>query len=196
MITFVKGALVEKNPAFVVLETAGGIGYLIHISLHTFSKLKDQQQVKLLTHYVVKEDSQTLYGFYEESERALFRLLISVNGVGPNTACLILSALPVQDLVNAIAAQDIRTIQSVKGIGAKTAQRLVIELKDKLAKASFDVSDNFSTTNNNIKSETLSALVTLGFAKNVAEKVVDKIMKEEDSSLTVEVLIKKALKLL
>ncbi|MCQ2264228.1 MAG: Holliday junction branch migration protein RuvA [Bacteroidales bacterium] len=197
MIYHIKGALVEKNPAYVVLETAGGVGYLIHISLNTFSQLKDEQQVKLLTHYVVKEDSQTLYGFYDESERTLFRLLISVNGIGPNTACVILSALSVQDVVNAIANQDLRTIQSVKGIGAKTAQRVVIELKDKIAKASFDVQqDNFSTNYNNNKIEALSALIALGFAKNSAEKVLDKIIKDNGSDLSVEDLIKKALKLL
>lgn len=196
MITHIKGTIVEKNPAYVVLETAGGIGYLIHISLNTFSQLKDERQVKLLTHYVVKEDSHTLFGFYEESERTLFRLLISVNGIGPNTACVMLSALSVQDLVNAIASQDVRTIQSIKGIGAKTAQRVVVELQDKIAKASFDVQDNFSSLNNNTKIESLSALVALGFAKNLAEKVLDKIIKEEGPSLTVEELIKKALKLL
>lgn len=196
MIHHIKGILVEKNPAYVVLETAGGVGYFIHISLNTFSQLKDEQQVTLLTHYVVKEDAHVLYGFCEETERALFRLLISVNGIGPNTACVILSALPPQELVNAISAQDVRLIQSVKGIGAKTAQRVIIELKDKIAKGAFEVSDNFSTNYNNNKIEALSALVALGFAKNSAEKVLDKIIKAEGSSLTVEDLIKKALKLL
>lgn len=196
MIHHIKGVLIEKNPAYVVVETAGGVGYFIHISLNTFSQLKEEQQVTLLTHYVVKEDAHVLYGFCEEAERALFRLLISVNGIGPNTACVILSALPPQELVNAIAAQDVRLIQSVKGIGAKTAQRLIIELKDKIAKGAFEVSDNFSTNYNNNKIEALSALVALGFAKNSAEKVLDKIIKAEGSSLTVEDLIKKALKLL
>lgn len=196
MIHHIKGILVEKNPAYVVLETAGGVGYFIHISLNTFSQLKDEQQVTLLTHYVVKEDAHVLYGFCEETERDLFRLLISVNGIGPNTACVILSALPPQELVNAISAQDVRLIQSVKGIGAKTAQRVIIELKDKIAKGAFEVSDNFSTNYNNNKIEALSALVALGFAKNSAEKVLDKIIKAEGSSLTVEDLIKKALKLL
>ena len=195
MITHIKGILVEKNPAYVIIETAGGIGYYIHISLSTFSQLKDEKELKLFTHYVVKEDAHTLYGFYEESERTLFRLLISVNGIGPNTACLILSALSVQDVVNAISNEDVRTIQSVKGIGTKTAQRVVIELKDKLAKASFSATEKFSTAYNNNKAEALSALVALGFAKNPAEKVLDKILKD-DTSPTVEELIKKALKLL
>ncbi len=196
MIHHIKGTVIEKNPAYVILETAGGVGYYIHISLNTFSQLKDEKQVTLLTHYVVKEDAQLLYGFHEEAERSLFRLLIGVNGIGPNTACLILSALTVQDVVNAIASQDLRTIQSVKGIGAKTAQRVVMELKDKVAKGSFAVQDNFSSSYNNNKMEALSALVALGFAKNLAEKVLDGIVKSEGSELTVEELIKKALKLL
>ena len=196
MIHHIKGTVIEKNPAYVILETAGGVGYYIPISLNTFSQLKDEKQVTLLTHYVVKEDAQLLYGFHEEAERSLFRLLIGVNGIGPNTACLILSALTVQDVVNAIASQDLRTIQSVKGIGAKTAQRVVMELKDKVAKGSFTVQDNFSSSYNNNKMEALSALVALGFAKNLAEKVLDGIVKSEGSELTVEELIKKALKLL
>lgn len=196
MINHIKGTIVEKNPAYVILETAGGIGYYIHISLNTFSQLKDESHVTLLTHYVVKEDAQLLYGFHEESERTIFRMLIGVNGIGPNTACLILSALSVQDVVNAIASQDLRTIQSVKGIGAKTAQRVVMELKDKVAKSPFSVQDNFSENYNNNKMEALSALVALGFAKNLAEKVLDGIVKKEGSELTVEELIKKALKLL
>ena len=191
MINHIKGTIIEKNPAYVILETAGGVGYYIHISLNTFSQLKDEQQVTLLTHFVVKEDAQLLYGFREEAERSLFRMLIAVNGIGPNTACLVLSALSVQDLANAIASQDLRTIQSIKGIGAKTAQRLVMELKDKIAKASLGVQDNFSQNYNNNK-----ALVALGFAKNMAEKVLDGIIKKEGSELTVEELIKKALKLL
>ena len=109
MINHIKGTIIEKNPAYVILETAGGVGYYIHISLNTFSQLKDEQQVTLLTHFVVKEDAQLLYGFHEEAERSLFRMLIAVNGIGPNTACLVLSALSVQDLANAIASQDLRT---------------------------------------------------------------------------------------
>lgn len=196
MITYIKGRLIEKNPAYVVLETAGGVGYYIHISLNTFSQLKDEGEVKILTHYVVKEYSQTLYGFFDEAERTLFRMLISVNGIGPNTACVILSALSVQDVVNAISSEDVRTIQSVKGIGAKTAQRVIIDLKDKIAKASFQISDNFSAVGNNNKIEALSALIALGFAKAPADKVLDSILKEEGIDLSVEDLIKKALKLL
>lgn len=197
MITHIKGVITEKNPAYVVLETAGGVGYYIHISLNTFSQLNaEQEQQKLLTHYVVKEDTQMLYGFADESERSLFRLLISVNGIGPSTACVILSSMNINDVVSAIVSEDVRTIQSIKGIGAKTAQRVIIELKDKLAKGAVVSSDKFSTNYNNNKTEALSALVALGFAKNSAEKVLDKILKAEKEAPSVEELIKKALKLL
>ena len=197
MISYIKGILVEKNPAYVVLETAGGVGYYIHISLNTFSQLNaENAEQKLLTHYVVKEDAQMLFGFADESERSLFRLLISVNGIGPSTACVILSSMSVNDVIGAIVSEDVRTIQSIKGIGAKTAQRVIIELKDKVAKGAVNLPDNFSTNYNNNKIEALSALVALGFAKNSAEKVLDKILKAESETPSVEELIKKALKLL
>lgn len=187
----------EKNPAYAVVETAGGVGYFIHISLNTYSQLgAEKEQTLLLTHYVVKEDCHVLYGFADESERSLFRLLISVNGIGPNTACVILSAMSVGDVVNAISSEDVRAIQSVKGIGAKTAQRVIIELKDKVAKGGLAAAENFSSNYNNNKLESLSALIALGFAKNSAEKVLDRILKEESGTPTVEELIKKALKLL
>lgn len=196
MITYIKGTLAEKNPAYVVIETAGGVAYLLHISLNTFSQLKDEKELKLLTHFVVKEDTQSLYGFYEEEERTLFRMLISVNGIGPNTALLILSSLTIGEVVNAISTEDVRTIQAVKGIGTKTAQRIIIDLKNKITKTSFTNQDNFSFNNNNNKIEALSALVSLGFAKNSAEKVLDKIIKENGMDLSIEDLIKRALKLL
>ncbi|SRR5574344_1392623 len=195
MITHIKGTLIEKNPAFVVIETGGGIGYLVHISLNTFSQIKNETEIKLFTHFVVKEDAQLLYGFYDEDERTLFRLLISVNGIGPNTACLILSSLSIGDVINAINTENVKLIQSVKGIGTKTAQRVIIELKDKIGKKPLQNNDIFSPSYNNNKIESLSALVSLGFQKNAAEKVIDKIIKEE-GALTVEDLIKKALKLL
>lgn len=196
MITYIKGHLVEKNPAYVVIETAGGVGYLIHISLNTFSQIKDENEIILLTHFVVKEDEQALYGFLEEEERTLFRMLISVSGIGPNTALLLLSSLSVGEIANAISNDDVRTIQSVKGIGTKTAQRVIIDLKNKISKTQFSSKDNFSTFNNNNKIEALSALVSLGFAKNSAEKVLDKIIKDGGTDLSIEDLIKKALKLL
>ncbi|MBQ7489737.1 MAG: Holliday junction branch migration protein RuvA [Bacteroidales bacterium] len=196
MITFIKGRLVEKNPAYIVVDTAGGVGYLVHISLNTYAKLPEAEaEVRLLTHFVVKEDAQTLYGFNDETERSLFRLLISVNGIGPNTAIIILSALSPSELAEAVASENVRLIQSVKGIGAKTAQRLVIDLKDKVGKLQIS-SDKISSSNNNNKNEALSALVSLGFGKNQVETVLDKIFRTEGSELTIEDLIKRALKLL
>jgi holliday junction DNA helicase RuvA len=196
MIEYIKGKLIEKNPAYVVLETAGGIAYFIHISLPTFSFLGDQENVKLLTHYVIREDAQLLYGFAEEEERTLFRLLISVNGIGVNTARLMLSSLSVNELINAIATENIKLIQSIKGIGAKTAQRVIIELKDKIGKTNSINNENFAFSYNNNKFEALSALVSLGFIKNSADAVLEKIIKSEGVNLSVEDLIKKALKLL
>ena len=196
MITFIRGRLVEKNPAYIVVDTAGGVGYLVHISLNTYAKLPEPEaEVRLLTHFVVKEDAQTLYGFNDETERSLFRLLISVNGIGPNTAIIILSALSPSELAEAVASENVRLIQSVKGIGAKTAQRLVIDLKDKVGKLQIS-SDKISSSNNNNKNEALSALVSLGFGKNQVEAVLDKIFRTEGSELTIEDLIKRALKLL
>lgn len=196
MIEYIKGKLIEKTPAHVVIETAGGVGYIIHISLATFSAIGESETLKLLTHYVVKEDAQALYGFFEEEERALFRLLISVNGIGVNTARLMLSSLSVSELINAIATENVRIIQGVKGIGAKTAQRVIIDLKDKIGKTSPQNIDNFTFSYNNNKSEALSALVSLGFVKNATETILDKIIQKEGVNLSVEELIKKALKLL
>ena len=196
MITYIKGKLAVKNPADVVMETAGGVAYLIHISLATFSSIKDFDEATLLTHYVVKEDAHSLYGFYDEVERSLFRLLIGVNGIGPNTALLFLSSLNVNEITNAIATDNVRLLQSVKGVGAKTAQRVIIELKDKLVKVATQNSDKMSLSYNNSKIEALSALVSLGFSKNPAENVLDKIISSEGINLSVEELIKKALKVL
>ncbi len=196
MIEFVKGRIIERNPAYVIVETAGGVGYMIHISLATFSNLKEDEEARILTHYVIREDAQLLYGFYDEEERTLFRLLISVNGIGVNTARLMLSSLSVQELINGIATENVKLIQSIKGIGAKTAQRVIIELKDKIGKRNPQNMENFSFSYNNNKSEALSALVSLGFVKNSADTVLDKIIQSEGVHLSVEDLIKKALKLL
>lgn len=196
MITYITGKLIEKNPANLIVETAGGVAYFVHISLYTFSKIKEENQVKIYTHFIIKEDAHLLYGFADEEERMLFRLLISVNGIGANTARLILSSLNAQELCQAIATEDVRTIQSVKGIGSKTAQRMILDLKDKIMKTVPQNTDKFSKINNNNKNEALSALVSLGFAKNPAEAMLDKIIQSEGVSLSVEDLIKKALKLL
>ncbi|MDR0206367.1 MAG: Holliday junction branch migration protein RuvA [Bacteroidales bacterium] len=196
MITYIKGTITEKNPAYVVVETAGGLAYGIHISLATFSQLKENENVKLLTHYVIKEDAHQLFGFYTEEERSLFRLLISVNGIGVNTARLILSSLSTDELINAIAIENIRLIQGVKGIGLKTAQRVIIELKDKIGKTTPQNFEKFTTSYNNNKAEALSALMSLGFAKNSADSALEKIIRTEGTHLTIEELIKKGLKVL
>jgi Holliday junction DNA helicase RuvA len=196
MITYIKGTLTEKTPAYVVIETAGGVGYGIHISLATFSQLKETENVKLLTHYIIKEDAHQLFGFYNEEERSLFRLLISVTGIGANTARLILSSLSTDELVNAIATEDVRTIQSVKGIGLKTAQRVIIDLKDKIGKSAPQNIEKITISYNNNRAEALSALVSLGFAKNSADSALEKTIRAEGTHLSVEELIKKALKVL
>jgi Holliday junction DNA helicase RuvA len=152
--------------------------------------------VKLLTHYVIKEDAHQLFGFYTEEERSLFRLLISVNGIGANTARLILSSLSTDELVNAIATENVRVIQSVKGIGLKTAQRVIIDLKDKIGKSVPQNIEKISISYNNNRAEALSALLSLGFAKNSADSALEKIVRAEGTNLSIEELIKKALKVL
>lgn len=196
MISYIKGKLVEKNPAYVIVETASGIGFYINISLATFSQIKDQEEAKLLTCYIVKEDAQILYGFVEEEEREMFKMLLTVNGIGPNTARLILSSMSVGEVLEAIATENVKAIQSVKGIGAKTAQRVIVELKDKTKKTNWTVSTKNTITYNNNKYEALSALIVLGYPKAGAESALDKIIKAEGINLTVEELIKKSLKLL
>ena len=197
MISYIKGILVEKNPAYAIVETAGGIGFYINISLATFSALpQEKEEVCLLTYFIVKEDAQILYGFKEEEERELFKLLISVNGIGPNTGRLILSSMSVGEVLNAIATENVKAIQSIKGIGAKTAQRLIVELKDKTKKTDWAVQKKISTAYNNNKYDALTALIALGFPKAGAESVLDKVIKAEGIDLSVEELIKKSLKLL
>lgn len=196
MINYIKGKIVEKNPAYVVVETAGGIGFYINISLATYSQLKDEEETRLLTYYIVKEDAQILYGFLEEEEREMFKLLISVNGIGPNTARLFLSSMSVGEILNALATEDVKAIQSIKGVGAKTAQRVIVELKDKAKKADWAAATKISVAYNNNKYDALTALIALGFPKAGAESVLDKIIKAEGINLSVEDLIKKSLKLL
>ena len=194
MYSYIKGKLIEKNPTYVVIESAG-IGYYINISLHTFSKISDGEQCKLFIHFVVREDAQILYGFADENERKLFRHLISVSGVGSNTARLILSSLKTEEIFDAIVNNKPSVLQSVKGIGGKSAQRIIIDLKDKLDKEGISV-ENLNISHNTQKDEALSGLVSLGFNKKVAEKAIDKILKSGDSSLSVEQLIKNSLKTL
>ncbi|UBM62943.1 Holliday junction branch migration protein RuvA [Candidatus Sulfidibacterium hydrothermale] len=191
MYEYFSGRVVEKSPTHVVIDNQG-IGYRINISLYTFDQIKDRESVKLFVHYVVREDAQILYGFADEQERELFRALISVSGVGANTARLVLSSLSADEAYNAIASGDAAVLQSVKGIGAKTAQRIVVDLKDKLVKQGF-LPDKVSVSNNTIKNEALSGLVILGFNKVMASKVLDKLLKKSTFN-SVEALIKEALK--
>lgn len=191
MITHLNGKLVEKNPTYVIIECAG-VGYFVNISLHTFSKITDAENILLLTHLQIKEDSHTLYGFVEKSEREIFRLLLSVSGIGSSTARTMLSSLEPLQLRNAIANGDVALIQSVKGIGAKTAQRVILDLRDKILKV-YDIEEVSTSSNNTNKDEALSALEVLGFVRRQAEKVVDKIMTQ-DPTLSVENIIKLALK--
>lgn len=191
MITQLRGRLVEKNPTHVIID-CHGVGYLLHISLHTFGLLADDEQVTVYTHLSIKEDSHTLYGFSSKLERAVFRLLISVSGIGPSIARTMLSSMNPEEVQQAIATGNVSAIQAVKGIGAKTAQRLILDLKDKVLKT-FDLDENIQEKGNSNKEEALSALEVLGFARKISEKVLDQVLQEAPSS-SVEELIKKALK--
>lgn len=193
MYAFIKGRLVEKNPTYIILE-ANGIGYQLHISLNTYTAIGDRESVKLYTHMAIREDAHVLYGFAEESERSLFQLLITVSGVGANTARLILSSLTTAEAIEAISLEKTHVLQAVKGIGGKTAQRIVVDLRDKVSKAEF-TSEKVPSSYNTIKGEALSGLLILGFNKHAAEKVIDRLLKTNQTP-NVEWLIKEALKLL
>jgi Holliday junction DNA helicase RuvA len=191
MIAQIKGRLIEKTPTYVVID-CNGVGYELKISLNTYAQLGDDENCLLFSHFVVREDAQLLYGFKEKSERELFRLLTSVSGIGPSTAMMILSSLSPEETKRAIITGDVNTLKSVKGIGAKSAERVIIDLRDKIS--GIEVSATNSTSaNNTIKDEALSALMMLGFSKKPAEKALDKIMISGDD-LTVEELIKRTLK--
>lgn len=194
MYSYIEGKLVEKNLTNVVIES-NGIGYLINISLHTYSLLGDEEKCKLYTHFVVREDAQLLYGFAEEEERKLFRHLISVSGVGANTARLILSSLSPNELYEAIISNNVPVLQSIKGIGSKTAQRIIVDLRDKLEKEGIPT-EKLGIQHNTKKDEALSGLIILGFNKNTAEKALNRILQTENKDLSVEQLIKSALKIL
>ena len=193
MYAYITGKIAEKSPTFVVLDNQG-IGYYINITLNTFTAIGEKEEVRLFTHEQILEDAHNLFGFYSAKERDLFELLISVSGVGCNTARLILSSLTVSELSNAIANDDVKTIQAVKGIGAKTAQRIVIDLKDKLKKTDLPT-EIFAAPNNTIKTEALSALTILGFGKAAVDKTLDRLLKQMPEA-NVETLIKEALKVL
>ncbi len=191
MITHIHGKLVEKTPTYIVVDV-NGVGYQIKISLQTYSAL-DGELCKLYTHLSIKEDSHTLFGFFEESERHLFRNLISVSGVGPSTAQVILSTYSTQEIIQSITSADVKAIESVKGIGAKTAQRIIIDLKDKVAKGMPTSDLLFDKIDNTIRTEALSALLALGFAKKAAESKIDKVLKSKSEVTSVEELVKTAL---
>ena len=191
MITHIKGRLVEKNPTYVIIDCQG-MGYEINIPLHTFSLLPNEELLQLYTYLQVKEDSHTLYGFMEKQERELFKLLISVSGIGANIARTMLSSLVPEQIIQAIASNDVATVQSIKGIGAKTAQRVILDLKDKVLKI-YNLEEVSTFSNNTNKEEALSALEVLGFARKSAEKVIDKFCRENPDA-TVENIIKQALK--
>jgi holliday junction DNA helicase RuvA len=191
MINYIKGTITEINPTTVTIET-GGIGYFINISVNTFSRLDGKIDCKILVHEVIREDAHQLFGFADEVERDIFRLLISVSGIGANTARMMLSSLTPAEVEKAITESNVNVLKSVKGIGLKTAQRVIVDLKDKVGKQS-GAGEIFALADNTKRDEALSALVMLGFARSAVTKVLDKIIREE-RNLTVEDLIKKALK--
>lgn len=200
MYAYIEGKVVEANPAFVVIE-AGGIGYDINISVYTFSHLEVGSTKKLFTHLVVREDAQLLFGFSTEQERLLFRNLISVSGVGANTARLILSAYSPDEISTAISSENADLLKSIKGIGAKSAQRIVIDLKDKLPKDGYILEEKYTLSHNTLFNDALTGLTSLGFNRKQAEKALDKAFtgiqeNKPDLELTVEGLIREALKLL
>jgi Holliday junction DNA helicase RuvA len=191
MITHLNGKLTEKNPTNVVIE-CNGIGYFVYISLQTYSQIPDRENIMLQTHLVIREDAHILYGFYSKLERELFKLLISVSGVGPSIAITMLSSMTTEQIQHAIASQDVALIKSVKGIGEKTAQRVIVDLRDKIQKT-FNISNDLLTTDNTIKNETLIALEVLGFSRKISEKTVLTLLKE-NPDISLEELIKQALK--
>jgi Holliday junction DNA helicase RuvA len=194
MISFLRGKLVHKDPTHVIIDV-GGVGYQVSISLHTFSEIKDKEDLKLLTYFHVREDTQVLFGFATAAEKQMFQYLISVNGVGPSTALVVLSFLPPDELRSAIIREDAAALQAVKGIGGKTAQRLILELRDKVKKEGSEQTIGIpGFVGNTVRNEALSALITLGIAKPAAEKSVDSVLKKSGNTFSLEELIKQALK--
>ncbi len=192
MITYLKGEITEKNPTYIVVECAG-VGYFVNISLQTYSQIPDSGMIKIFTHFVVREDAQILYGFSTKEEKNLFSHLISVSGVGPNTARMILSSMSAAEIKTAIVNNNSSVLQNIKGIGTKSAQRIIVDLKDRLEKEGVIQDENLSFANNTIQEEALSALVMLGFAKNSAQKTIQSISKK-GTAISVEELVKEALR--
>jgi Holliday junction DNA helicase RuvA len=194
MYDYITGKLVEKNPTYAVLES-NGVGYFINISLTTFEQITNPEACKLYVHLAIREDAHTLYGFCSKGERETFRLLINVSGVGASTARMILSSLNTNEIVDAVMTNNVTTFKNVKGIGEKTAQRIIIDLKGKIDKENIS-GELFSNSHNTVRMEALTALTLLGFPKNISEKALDKVLKTNEQGLTVEALIKLTLKAL
>jgi len=197
MYAYIKGRIQEKNPAWAILET-GGIGYLLQVSVNTYSRIKDLDDCKLFTHQVIREDAHLLFGFFDEQERKIFRDLISVSGIGANTAMLILSAYTSQEVVDIIVNGEVSKLKSVKGIGAKTAQRVIVDLKDRFEKGEIAI-EKLDISYNTLREEALSGLTVLGFTRKSADKAIGQVLssdRDDPGSFTVEQLIKEALKLL
>ena len=191
MIAHLQGKLVEKSPTQLIID-CGGVGYEVHISLHTYSLLPNTDFIKVFTYLQIKEDAHTIFGFVEKSEREIFKLLISVSGIGAGISRTMLSSLDPKQITNAIASGDVGTIQSIKGIGSKTAQRVILDLKDKVLKL-YDLDEVSMSLSNTNRDEALSALEVLGFVRKASEKVIERIVKE-DPEASVESIIKQALK--
>jgi Holliday junction DNA helicase RuvA len=191
MIDYIKGTVTRVTPTFLIIET-GGIGYYINISLNTYTKLEGKTEFRILVHEVIREDAHQLFGFADKEERDIFRLLISVSGVGASTARMMISSLNPEEIEKAVIGSDVNTLKSVKGIGLKTAERIIVDLKDKVGKQS-GTGEIFALADNTRREEALSALVMLGFARSAVLKTLDRIVREE-KNLTVEEIIKRALK--
>ena len=194
MIAYLRGKLVHKEPTHVVVDV-GGVGYQASISFNTFADIKDKEDIRLATYLHVREDAQLLFGFSTEAEKSMFLNLISVNGVGPNTAMVMLSSLPPAELRAAILREDAATLQAVKGIGGKTAQRLILELRDKLRKSPGDAGSTLAGGGGNtLRQEALTALMTLGISRSAAENSTDAILRKSGNTISLEDLVKQALK--
>lgn len=193
MLSYIKGVITFKNPTFIVVEAAG-LGYHVNISLYTYTKIESLEQIKILVHQHIKEDSHTLYGFAEEEERSLFRHLISVSGIGPSTAQVVLSSLNPEEIRGAIIGENVPAFKAVKGIGPKTAKRLILDLKDKLLKENDGAPISIAAIDNTLRDEALSALVALGFSRIPVQKALNKIIKSQPGIRKVEELVKLALR--
>jgi holliday junction DNA helicase RuvA len=192
MYEYLIGKLTEKTPTYAVID-CNGVGYFLNISLTTFEQITNPEACKLYVHLAIREDAHTLYGFYTKGERETFRLLINVSGVGASTARMILSSLNTNEIVDAVMTNNVTTFKNVKGIGEKTAQRIIIDLKGKIDRENFS-GELFSVSHNTVRVEALTALTLLGFPKNISEKALDKVLKSNEEELSVEALIKLTLK--